>query len=177
LATWLNFSGLVFNIAEAAIRLTMFVCYLLVISSWGEFRRVLKYHGAEHKAINAYEASAPLDVEHVRQYSRLHPRCGTSFLFIVLVISIVLFSIMPNLGFEARLAYRVILIPVIAGISYELLRLSGKYRKSIISRVLTAPGMGFQLLTTKEPTDDMLEVSIKAVLKVTELSSEQAPKL
>jgi uncharacterized protein YqhQ len=177
LATWLNFSGLIFNIAEAAIRLTMFVCYLLVISSWGEFRRVLKYHGAEHKAINAYEASAPLDVEHVRQYSRLHPRCGTSFLFIVLVISIVLFSIMPNLGFEARLAYRVILIPVIAGISYELLRLSGKYRKSIISRVLTAPGMGFQLLTTKEPTDDMLEVSIKAVLKVTELSSEQAPKL
>ncbi len=170
LATWLNLTGVIFNVAEALIRLSMFVAYLAAISSWGEFRRVLKYHGAEHKAINAYEAGVPMDVEHVKKYSRLHPRCGTSFLFIVLIISIVLFSIMPNLGFAWKIAYRILLIPVIAGISYELLRLSGKYRKSIISRVLTAPGMGFQLLTTKEPTDDMLEVSIKAVQEVTKLS-------
>jgi len=172
LATWLNLKpGFVFNVAEAIIRLAMFVAYLSLIASWGEFRRVLKYHGAEHKAINAYEAGAHMDIENVKRYSRLHPRCGTSFLFIVLIISIVLFSLMPDFGFVWRIAYRIILIPVIAGISYELLRLSGKYRTSIISRVLTAPGMGFQLLTTKEPTDDMLEVSIAAVQKVTELAA------
>ena len=169
LVTWLNLSGVAFNVAEALIRLTMFSAYLTAIASWGEFRRVLKYHGAEHKAINAYEAGAPFDVEHVKLYSRLHPRCGTSFLFIVLIISIVLFSLMPDFGFAWKIAYRILLIPVIAAISYELLRLSGKYRASIISRVLTTPGMGFQLLTTKEPTDDMLEVSIAALKKVTEL--------
>jgi uncharacterized protein YqhQ len=178
LATWLNLSGLIFNIAEAAIRLTMFVAYLSLIASWGEFRRVLKYHGAEHKAINAYEAGVAMDVEHVKRFSRLHPRCGTSFLFIVLVISIALFSLMPDIGFAWRIAFRILLIPVIAGISYELLKLSGKYRTSIVSRVLTAPGMGFQLLTTKEPTDDMLEVSIVAVQKVTELAkSPPVPNL
>jgi len=169
LASWLKLSGVVFNITEALIRLAMFVGYLGFIASWGEFARVLRYHGAEHKAINAYEAGVPLDVEHVKKHSRLHPRCGTSFLFIVLIISIVLFSIMPNLGYLVNLSYRILLIPVIAGISYELLRLSGKYRYNIVSRVLTAPGMGFQLLTTKEPSDDMLEVSIKAVQEVMKL--------
>ena len=174
LATWLNLTGLVFNVAEALIRLAMFVAYLSAIASWGEFLRVLKYHGAEHKAINAYEAGDPMDVEHVRKRSRLHPRCGTSFLFIILIISIILFSIMPNFGFAWKLACRILLIPVIAGISYELLRLSGKYRTNIVSRILTAPGMGFQLLTTKEPTDDMLEVSIAAVQKVTELATPKS---
>ncbi|MCW4017515.1 MAG: DUF1385 domain-containing protein [Candidatus Bathyarchaeota archaeon] len=173
LADWLNLSGVAFNVAEALIRLGMFAAYLGAISQWGEFKRVLRYHGAEHKAINAYEAGVPMEVEHVKKYSRLHPRCGTSFLFIVLIISIVLFSIMPNYGYAWRIAYRILLIPVIAGISYELLRISGKYRNNIVSRILTAPGMGFQLLTTKEPSDDMLEVSIAAVKKVTELSTPQ----
>jgi uncharacterized protein YqhQ len=175
LADWLKLSGVAFNVAEAVIRLTMFVAYLAAVASWGEFRRVLKYHGAEHKAINAYEAGAPMDVEHVRKYSRLHPRCGTSFLFIVLIISIVLFSVMPDFGYAWRIAYRILLIPVIAGISYELLRLSGKYRDHILTKIFTAPGMGFQLLTTKEPTDDMLEVSIAAVQKVTELTAADMP--
>ncbi len=174
LAGWLGLKAgtLVFNVTEAMIRLAMFIAYLSVIASWGEFARVLRYHGAEHKAINAYEAGVPLDVENVKKYSRLHPRCGTSFLFIVLIISIVLFSILPNYGYWVNLSYRILLIPVIAGISYELLRLSGKYRHNIVSRVLTAPGMGFQLLTTKEPSDDMLEVSIKAVQEVTRLTTE-----
>ena len=173
LATWLGLppGGWVFNVAEAAIRLTMFIAYLAIIASWGEFRRVLQYHGAEHKAINALEAGAPMDVENVKKYSRLHPRCGTSFLFITLVVSIVLFSIMPNLGFAVNLAYRFLLIPVIAGLSYEILRLSGKYRNSIILKAFIAPGLGFQLLTTKEPSDDMLEVSIKAVQEVSRLSN------
>lgn len=169
LATWLNLTGLVFNVAEAAIRLTMFVAYLSVIATWGQFRRVLQYHGAEHKAINAHEAGVPMDVANVKKFSRLHPRCGTSFLFIILVVSIILFSIMPNFGFAAKIAYRILLIPVIAGISYEILRISGKYRNSLILKAFIAPGLGFQLLTTKEPSDDMLEVSIKAVQEITKL--------
>ncbi len=172
LSSWLGLAQgtLMFNVTEAIIRLSMFVGYLAAIASWGEFRRVLQYHGAEHKAINAYEAGVSMDVEHVKKYSRLHPRCGTSFLFIVLIISIILYTIMPNYGFWVNLSYRLLLIPFIAGISYELLRLSGKYRNSPVSRALTSPGLAFQLLTTKEPTDDMLEVSIAAVKKVIELN-------
>lgn len=166
LATWLDITGIVFNIIEAAIRLTMFTLYLLAISMWSEFKRILMYHGAEHKAINAHEAGVAMDVKNVRGYSRLHPRCGTSFLFIVLVISIVLYSIVPNLDFYSKLLYRIVLIPVIAGVSYELLRLSGKHKNSLITRVLVAPGLLFQRLTTREPTDDMLEVSIKALTEV-----------
>ena len=168
-ATWLNVTGILFNIIEAIIRLTMFILYLSAISMWSEFKRILMYHGAEHKAINAYEAGVPMDVENVKRYSRLHPRCGTSFLFIVLLVSIVLYSILPNLDFYYRLAYRIALIPVIAGVSYELLRLSGKYKDSPITRVFVAPGLAFQRLTTKEPTDDMLEISIKAVTEVNKL--------
>jgi uncharacterized protein YqhQ len=171
LSTWLGLEvgSLAFNVAEAVIRLSMFIGYLSAISLWGQYKRVLMYHGAEHKAINAHEAGVPMDVEHVKGYSRLHPRCGTSFLFIVLIISIVLFTIMPNLGFFINLSYRLLLIPVIAGISYELLRLSGKYRDSPITKLFIAPGLAFQHLTTKEPTDDMLEVSIKAVTEVNKL--------
>ncbi|HLN89702.1 MAG TPA: DUF1385 domain-containing protein [Candidatus Binatia bacterium] len=169
LSTWLNLKGIVFNLVEAVIRLGMFVSYLSAISLWGQYKRVLMYHGAEHKAIHAHEAGVPMDVEHAKVFSRLHPRCGTSFLFIVLIISIVLFTLMPNLGFTINLAYRLLLIPVIAGISYELLRLSAKYKNSPVTKVLIAPGLAFQHLTTKEPTDDMLEVSIKAVTEVNRL--------
>ncbi len=170
LAGLLGLTGFLFNVLEALIRLAMFVLYLALIASWGEFRRVLQYHGAEHKAINAHEAGVPLEIANVKRFSRLHPRCGTSFLFIVVIISIVLFSIMPSADYVVRLAYRILLIPVIAGVSYELLRLSGRYRNSIVIKVLTAPGLAFQLLTTKEPSDDMLEVSVKAVREVTKLS-------
>jgi uncharacterized protein YqhQ len=170
-ATWLSLTGWTFNLAEAIIRLCLFVGYLSIISCWGEFRRVLQYHGAEHKAINAHEAGVPMEVEHVRKHSRLHPRCGTSFLFIILIVSIILFSVMPNYGYWVNFTYRIALIPVIAAISYELLRLSGIYRNSPIVKVLVAPGLAFQFLTTKEPTDDMLEVSIKAVKEVTKLAN------
>jgi uncharacterized protein YqhQ len=170
LVTWLGLTGVVFNVVEAVIRLALFLAYLAVIASWGEFSRVLQYHGAEHKAINALEAGAPMNVENVKRYSRLHPRCGTSFIFIIVIVSIVLFSIMPDFGFAVRLAYRILLIPVIAGVSYELLRLSGKYKDSAITKVLIFPGITFQRLTTKEPSDDMLEVSIKAVCEATKLS-------
>ncbi len=176
-ATWLNLTGLIFNIVEAAIRLTFFLVYLAAIASWGEFRRVLQYHGAEHKAINAFEAGATMDVENVKRYSRLHPRCGTSFIFIIIIISIVLYSFILSNDFFIKLAYRILLIPVIAGISYELLRLSGKYKNSPITKALTFPGIAFQRLTTKEPSDDMLEVSIKAVCEATRLAENQAPSI
>jgi uncharacterized protein YqhQ len=148
--------SVVFNIVEAAIRLSLFLLYLAFVSMWGEFKRVLQYHGAEHKTINAHEAGVPLDVANVKKFSRLHPRCGTSFIFIILIVSIVLFSIMPNLGFLGNLAYRVLLIPVLGGISYELLRLSGKYRNSSVMKIFTLPGLAFQRLTTKEPSEDMI---------------------
>lgn len=170
LTTLFNLTGVIFNIVEAMLRLAIFILYLALVAMWGEFRRVLMYHGAEHKAINAHEAGVPLDVANVKKYSRLHPRCGTSLLFIIVIVSIVLFSIMPNLGFFGNLAYRVLLIPVIGGISYELLRLSGRYRDSIVTRIFTLPGLAFQRLATKEPSDDMIEVAVKAVEEVSKLS-------
>ena len=169
-ATWLHLEGVVFNVVEAVIRLALFLAYLAAIASWGEFARVLQYHGAEHKAINAFEAGVPMDVENVKRYSRLHPRCGTSFIFIIIIISIVLYSFILSNDFFIKLAYRILLIPVIAGISYELLRLSGKYKNSPITKIFTFPGVAFQRLTTKEPSDDMLEVSIKAVCEATRLA-------
>lgn len=170
LTSLFNLTGVIFNIVEAIIRLAIFVVYLILVSRWGEFKRVLQYHGAEHKAINAYEAGVPLDAGNLKNYSRLHPRCGTAFLFITVVVSLVLFSIMPNLGFAVRLAYRLLLIPVIGGISYELLRLSGRYRDSIAMRIFTLPGLAFQRLTTREPSEDMIEVAVKAVEEVSKLS-------
>ena len=170
LTSLFNLTGVLFNIVEAIIRLAMFILYLILVGMWGEFKRVLQYHGAEHKAVNAYEAGVPLDVAKVKNYSRLHPRCGTSFLFITVIVSIVLFSIMPDWGFAVRLAYRLLLIPVIGGISYELLRLSGRYRDSIVMRIFTLPGLAFQRLTTREPSEDMIEVAVKAVEEVSRLS-------
>jgi len=170
LTSLLHLTGVLFNVVEAVVRIAIFLLYISLVATWGEFRRVLQYHGAEHKTINALEAGEALEVENVKKFSRLHPRCGTSFIFIVVLVSILLFSIMPSSDFFVRLAYRVVLIPVIGAVSYELLRLSGKYRKSIIMKALTAPGLAFQRLTTREPDDDMLEVAIRAVEEVNRLS-------
>ncbi|MBC8498433.1 DUF1385 domain-containing protein [Candidatus Bathyarchaeota archaeon] len=167
----LNLTGILFNLVEATVRLALFLGYMTLISLWGEFKRVLQYHGAEHKAINAHEHGVDLDVESVRDHSRLHRRCGTSFIFIVIIVSVLLFSIMPRAEFWPRLAYRIVLIPVLGAISYELLRFSAKHEDSIVIRLLTAPGVFFQHLTTKEPEDPMLEVAIEAVKEVIRLSS------
>jgi len=173
LTSLFNLTGVLFNIVEAIIRLALFILYLVLVGMWGEFRRVLQYHGAEHKTINAYEAGVPLDVANVKKYSRLHPRCGTSFLFITVIVSIVLFSVMPDWGFAVRLAYRLLLIPVIGSISYELLRLSGRYRNSIVMRLFTLPGLAFQRLATREPSDDIIEVAIKAAKETIKLRDSQ----
>jgi len=162
--------GVVFNVAEGVIRLAILLLYLVSISLVGEFKRVFQYHGAEHTAINAYEAGVELNVSNAKEFSRFHPRCGTSFIFIVALISILFFSIMPDLGFFMRLAYRVLLIPVIAAVSYEVLKLSDRYKKSRIMKVLLAPGLGLQYLTTRKPDEKMIEVALEAVKKVNSLA-------
>jgi len=166
----LNITGILFNVVESALRLTMFILYLYLISRWGEVARVLQYHGAEHKAINAHEAGASLDTETVAKYSRLNPRCGTSFLFLTVVTSIALFAMIPQSTYWMRLAYRLVLIPVIASVSYELLKLSDKHRDSPVVKALMAPGLLFQRLTTKEPDPDMIEVAVKALEEVKSLT-------
>jgi uncharacterized protein YqhQ len=170
LTTPLGLGGVVFNVAEGVIRLAILLVYLASISLVGEFKRVFQYHGAEHTAINAYEAGVELNVSNAKGFSRFHPRCGTSFIFIVALISILFFSIMPDLGFLMRLAYRVLLIPVIAAVSYEILKLSDRYKKSKIMKVLLAPGLGLQYLTTRKPDEKMIEVALEAVKKVNSLA-------
>lgn len=169
LTTLLKLTGVIFNIVEAIVRLTIFLIYLMLVSLWGEFKRVLQYHGAEHKAINAYEAGVALNVANAKKFSRLHPRCGTSFIFIVVLVSILLFSIMPNLGFLAKLAYRVLLIPVIGAVSYEILKFGDRHRNSKIMKIVVMPGLALQCLTTREPDNDMLAVALKAVNEVNKL--------
>lgn len=169
LTTSIKFTGVTFNIVEAVVRLLIFLTFLKLVSLWDEYKRVLQYHGAEHKAINAYEARVPLNLSNVKRFSTLHPRCGTSFILIVTLVSILLFSIIPNLTLLERLAYRVILIPVIGSLSYELLRFSSKYKNSKIMKVVVMPGLRLQRLTTKEPDDDMIVVALKAINEVNRL--------
>jgi uncharacterized protein YqhQ len=170
LATYLGLSGFLLNVAESAVRLALFGLYLYLVSRWGEFRRVLQYHGAEHKVINAHEAGASMDTETVSGFSRLNPRCGTSFLFIVMMISILIFSILPRSTFAMRIAYRVLLIPILGAISYEILKLSAKYKDSPIMKLVIVPGLVMQRLTTQEPEPDMIEVAVRALEEVKRLN-------
>lgn len=165
---------------EGVIRLGLFLAYLLLIGQLRDIRRVFQYHGAEHKTINAYEAGAPLTPPSVARFSVQHPRCGTSFLLMVLVISIILFAplhfnfIDGPLAYVARLLSRLLLIPVVAGISYEFLRFSAKHKDNPIVKVLIAPGLGLQRLTTREPDLDMLECAIAALAPVLAADGIQA---
>ncbi len=170
LTTFLGLGGVIFNVVEGVIRLAILLLYLASVASVGKFKRVFQYHGAEHTAINAYEAGVELNVSNAKEFSRFHPRCGTSFIFIVALISTLVFSIMPNLGFSIMLAYRILLIPVIGAVSYEVLKLSDRYKKSKIMKALIAPGLGLQYLTTRKPDEKMIEVALEAVKKVNSLA-------
>jgi uncharacterized protein YqhQ len=169
LTNWMGLTGILFNIVESLVRLGMFTVYLWAISKWGEVARVLQYHGAEHKAINAYEAGSDMTPSSVASYSRLNPRCGTSFMFLTVLTSMALFALIPRTTFALRLAYRLVLIPVIAGVSYEMLKLSDKYRDSSLMQLIIKPGLAFQKLTTQEPTEDMIEVAVKALKGVEDI--------
>jgi len=163
------FKGVIFNVIESVIRIAIFLLYLVAVTSIRDFRRVLQYHGAEHVAINAYEAGVKLNVKNAKEHSRLHPRCGTSFILIVLIISILVFSVVSSQDYVTRLSYRIILIPVIVAISYEILKISDRYKNSIIMKALVIPGLGLQWLTTRKPDDGMIAVAIKAVQEVNKL--------
>ncbi len=160
-------SNTALSVVEGVVRIAIFILYIVLISLMKDIKRTYMYHGAEHKCINCIEDGKELNVENVRTSSRLHRRCGTSFLFLVMFISIVAFilvsSLMPaDVGKLFKIVVRLLLIPVIAGISYEVLRLAGK-NDSLIVRMISAPGMALQKLTTKEPDDSMIEVAISAV--------------
>lgn len=174
---WIG-STLGVNLLEGVIRMVIFMAYMILISRMGEMKRVFAYHGAEHKTIRCYEAGLPLTVENVRMQTRLHPRCGTSFLLVVMVISILVFSVassallsvVPSLAalrgsFLYRLlmiAYKLLLLPLVVGITYEINRWAGRHDNAL-TRILTAPGMWMQNFTTGEPDDGMIEVGIAAV--------------
>ena len=152
-----------FGLIDGALRLSVFVLYLLLISQWKEMARVLGFHGAEHKAIHALEAGVPLTPENVQRFSRLHPRCGTTFLFIVVLISIVLFTIIGKPANIGAHLLRVACMPLIAGIAFEFIRLSGMHFDKPFVRALVWPGMQFQRLTTREPDLEMCAVAIASL--------------
>ena len=157
-----------FNLVEGLIRIVLFLAYLLAISRMKDIRRVFQYHGAEHKTVHTFEASEELTVENAKKHSPLHPRCGTAFLMIVLVIAILVFSLAGNPVLWLKILSRLLLLPVVAGVSYEALRFSGSKSDRLWVRILSQPGLWMQRLTTAEPTDDMLEVAIASLKRVTE---------
>jgi uncharacterized protein YqhQ len=164
-------SNIAFNLVDGAIRVAVFLAYLIGISRMADIQRVFQYHGAEHKSIYAFEAGEELTVENVRKYSCLHPRCGTSFLLIVMLVSIVIFSLIPKLWpFYMKGASRIVLLPMIAGVSYEVLKWSAKHDSNPLVRMLISPGLALQRLTTREPDDRQIEVAIKSMDVALELN-------
>ena len=180
LSRWIG-NVLLLNLAEGVVRIVIFVCYMLLVSKMKEMKRVFAYHGAEHKTIRCYEAGLPLTLENVKQQTRLHPRCGTSFLFVVMILSILVFSVASSMLLSVvpalaamrgsfvysilMIAYKLLLLPVIVAIAYEINRLVGRY-DNWATRIMTAPGMWFQHFTTNEPDDSMIEVGITSLQAV-----------
>src|SRR3990172_52652 len=163
-----------FVIVEGLIRVTIFVAYISVISLLPDLRRVFQYHGAEHKAINALEAGEPLEPERVQRHSLIHPRCGTAFLLWVMVIAIFVFAFLGQPDWYWLIASRILLLPVIAGLAYELIRFAGRNTGNRVLMTLLAPGLWLQRLTTREPTLEQLEVSIRALKEVLRLEGGTA---
>jgi len=158
--------GFWFNLIDGLIRVAIFVLYILIISLFSDVKTLFQYHGAEHKAVNAYESEKKMDYKTVRKYTTLHPRCGTMFIFIVLLLSIILFSLIIWDQWYIRLGSRIVLIPVIASISYELLKLGDKHRDNIFLKIMTYPGLLLQKITTREPSKKQIEVAVKALQAV-----------
>ena len=166
-------SSLFFNLIDGFLRIAVFLLYVVLISFLRDVRRVFEYHGAEHVAIHAYEEGRDLEVAKVKGLSPLHPRCGTAFLLWVMVISIFVFSLLPkDLSLGAKILSRIVLLPLIAGISYELIKLSGRGKYSLVGW-LTKPGLWLQKITTRDPQDDQVEVAIRALSEVLEMEREK----
>jgi uncharacterized protein YqhQ len=159
-------SDLLSNLLEGAVRLTVLVLYLVLIGLVPDVKRVFSYHGAEHRTINAYERGAPLDVDGVGSYSTAHTRCGTSFLLIVVFISVLIFSFLGRPPIVWRIITRILLVPLIAAISYEIVRFSADHSSNPLVRAFIVPGVALQSLTTREPDESMIEVAIAALKPV-----------
>ena len=159
-------SALLSNIFEGLIRIGIFIAYLKLISLIPDIKRVFAYHGAEHKVVNAYEAGVPLDVESVKKYSTAHARCGTAFLFIVLIVATFVFALVGQPTLWIRILSRIALIPVIAVISYEIMKFGAGHIQNSIVRILLAPGLMLQAITTREPDDSQIEAAISALNEV-----------
>ena len=160
-------SSFMFNLVDGVIRVFLFIFYIVSIGMWKEMRRIFEYHGAEHKVIHAYENGKDLTVQNIKTHSPLHPRCGTSFLLIVMIISIFTFSFIPQgWSFVYKFLSRLVLIPLIAGLSYEFLKLSAKMKHNALMHLLIQPGLVLQRLTTREPDEAQIEVAVKALEEV-----------
>jgi uncharacterized protein YqhQ len=157
---------IVLNLCLGLVRIALFILYLYLTSLMKDIRRVWMYHGAEHKTIHCYESGQPLTVENARTFSTRHPRCGTSFLFIVLIVSIIIFSFFTWWSPLVNLLVHLALLPFVAGVAFEIIRWAGRHDRNLVSRILSAPGLALQALTTREPDDAMLEVAIRATERV-----------
>jgi uncharacterized protein YqhQ len=156
-------STIFLNLMEGIVRITIFILYIVVISKMKDIQRIFQYHGAEHKVIYCYERGEELRVENARKYSTLHPRCGTSFLLIVMLVSILLFSFLGWQGVIARIFSRILFLPLVAGFSYEVIKYSGKRQDNPLVKIISFPGLMLQKLTTREPDDSQIEVAIRAL--------------
>lgn len=171
-------SNVLFHVIEGVIRLGIFIVYLELISLMPDIKRVFAYHGAEHKTVNAYEAGVPLEVEAVKEYSKAHVRCGSSFIFTVLVLAIIVFSLVgiAEPTFWMMLLARILLVPVIAALGYEVIYFGARHAGNRLVRAILAPGLWLQSMTTREPDDGQIEVAIAALSRVLEAEeSEEAP--
>ena len=153
------------TVVESGMKLVIFLCYVLAISQMKEIKRVFMYHGSEHKSIACYEAKMELTVENVRRFSRFHPRCGTSFLLITMIVSILVFMFVSWDNLLMRMLLKVVLLPVVVGITYEIIRFAGRHDNAL-TRIISAPGLWLQRLTVLEPEDDMIEVAIASIKAV-----------
>jgi uncharacterized protein YqhQ len=167
---------IVFNLVDGVIRLGLFLLFIWGVSLWKDIRRVFEYHGAEHKTVFAFENGDPLETAAVQKYSTYHPRCGTSFLMTVMLISIAFYMLIPFAGFWARFASRIVLLPIIAGVSYEIIRFAAKHRGSLFA-LMTAPGLWLQRITTQAPSDEQAQCAIVALDHAMSLEKERGGEL
>jgi len=167
---------IIFNLVDGIIRIALFLLFIWGVSLWADIRRVYQYHGAEHKTVFAFENGDPLQANAVQKYSTYHPRCGTSFLMTVMIISILVYTAIPVTTFWARFGIRIALLPVIAGVSYEIIRYAAKHRGSLFS-LMTAPGLWLQRITTQPPSDDQVECAIRALDEAMVLEKQRGGEL
>jgi uncharacterized protein YqhQ len=169
-------SRLAINLVDGTIRIALFLAFLFAVSRMKDIRRVFEYHGAEHKVVFNFESGDPVTVENARRFVTFHPRCGTSFLLVVMVISMLVYALVPVDGFAAKFVSRIALLPVIAGVSYELIRFAARRRGTMLG-ALTAPGLWLQRITTKNPADDQTAVAIHALNGAMRLEEQQGGEL